>query len=222
MRTIARRDFLKAAAAVSLVAPRAPVRISAAAYTPRRDYPIRAQRAAAVTVTDAFWQPKLRINADVTIPIEVRKLADTPRGFAGNVLEAAILSLESRPDAALQAQVDAAVARLAQAPDRGNAGFEVAATWFAATGRRESRRPCWITTRFNASTRSGATRCTRSAPFRRSPSPSRLVKRGTGPEARSENPTFDDDGPRAWLCGPATPSGLRRKGVSLPRVRSWR
>jgi uncharacterized protein len=115
----------------------APARISSAAYTPRRDYPIRGQRAAAVTMTDDFWQPKLRINADVTIPIEVRKLADTPRGFAGNVLEAAILSLESRPDATLQAQVDAAVARLAQAPDRGNSGFEVAATYYTATGRRD-------------------------------------------------------------------------------------
>ena len=36
-----------------------------------------------------------------------------------------------------------------------------------------------------------------------------------GPEAPFEfNPTFNDDGPRAWLCGPATPSGLRRKGVA--------
>ena len=28
---------------------------------------------------------------------------------------------------------------------------------------------------------------------------------------------FHDDGPRAWLCGPATPSGLRRKGCHWPR-----
>jgi len=144
---IARRDFLKAASAAGVVsalrddatanASRAPVRISSVAYTPRRDYPIRVQRAAAVSLTDAFWQPKLRINADVTIPIEVRKLAETPRGFAGNVLEAAILWLESRPDPTLQAQVDAAVARLTQAPDRGNSGFEVAATYYTATSRRE-------------------------------------------------------------------------------------
>jgi uncharacterized protein len=143
---IARRDFLKAASVAGVASAlrddemargAVPARISSAAYTPRRDYPIRAQRAAAVTITDDFWQPKLRINADVTIPIEVRKLADTPRGFAGNVLEAAILSLESRPDATLQAQVDAAVARLAQAPDRGNSGFEVAATYYTATGRRD-------------------------------------------------------------------------------------
>ena len=33
--------------------------------------------------------------------------------------------------------MDAAVARLAEAPDRGNAGFEVAATYYTATGRRE-------------------------------------------------------------------------------------
>jgi DUF1680 family protein len=73
------------------------------------------------------------------------------------VLEAAILSLESRPDATLQAQVDAAVARLAQAPDRGNSGFEVAATYYTATGPsrsagpRDSRQP-------TTSTRSSSTR----------------------------------------------------------------
>jgi uncharacterized protein len=144
---IARRDFLKSAAAAGLgsaisdaanaAAPaRAKARIASTAYTPQRDYPIRPQRAAAVRITDRFWAPKLRTNAEVTIPLEVRKLAETPRGFAGNVLEAAILSLETRPNPGLQAQVDAAVARLAQAPDRGNSGFEVAATCFAATGKR--------------------------------------------------------------------------------------
>ena len=41
------------------------------------------------------------------------------------------------------------------------------------------------------------------------------------PVAQLEAATFHDDGPRAWLCGPATPSGLRRK-VSLASFRSWR
>ena len=46
-----------------------------------------------------------------------------------------MLSLETHPDAALQAQVDARVRALAAARRaRGNGGFEVAATCFTATG----------------------------------------------------------------------------------------
>jgi uncharacterized protein len=145
MRSIDRRDFLKAAAGAGAISPligrggRATaddVRISAQAYTPS-DYPIRAKRHAEVTLTDRFWKPKVETNADVTIPIEVRKLADTPRGFVGNVLEAAILSLETRPNPWLQAQVAAAIERLKTTERSGNAGFEVAATYFKATGKRD-------------------------------------------------------------------------------------
>jgi DUF1680 family protein len=144
MTSIARRDFLKAAASVYLAAaqtkppvgPSAP-RIADAAYTPIRDYPIRPQRDADVTITDDFWKPKIAINADVTIPFEVQKLSELDRDFGGNVLEAAILSLETHPDAHLQARVDARVQELKQAPSRGNGGFEVAATYFNTTGKRD-------------------------------------------------------------------------------------
>ncbi len=146
MRAIDRRDFLKAAAAAGAISPlagrarpaaAADVRISAQAYTPVADYPIRAKRHADVTLTDRFWKPKVQTNADVTIPIEVRKLAATPRGFAGNVLEAAILSLETRPNPWLEAQVAAAIERLKTTERSGNGGFEVAATYFNATGKRD-------------------------------------------------------------------------------------
>jgi hypothetical protein len=121
MRKIARRDFLKAvpvtaSALASAAAATAPAggedvqrRGAAAAptavdtsYTPLLDYPIRAQPYFDVTLTDGFWKRKVDTNATVTIPLEVHKLTETPRGLTGNVLEAAILSLRTHPDPRLQ------------------------------------------------------------------------------------------------------------------------
>ena len=122
---IDRRDFLKTA---SLAAPgllagvrpsasqRPGVRIGEASYRPVRDYPIQAKRYADVTLRDAFWQPKVALNASVTIPIEVRKYVEGEREFGGNILEAAIMSLATRPDAALQPMVDAQIRAMAGRP----------------------------------------------------------------------------------------------------------
>ena len=71
----------------------------------------------------------------MTIPLLAAR--NDGRGLNGNVLEAAILSLQTHPDPKLQALVDARVAALTSQPARGNRGFEVAAAWFNATGRRE-------------------------------------------------------------------------------------
>jgi len=145
MGNVDRRDFLKAASGVaaSVAAAkgvalagadtprrRADVRISAAAYTAVADYPIQPKRHADVTLTDNFWKPKVMTNAEVTIPFEVQKLSEMERGFGGNVLEAAILSLATHPNARLEAQVEARIQQLKQAPGRGNSGFEVAATYY--------------------------------------------------------------------------------------------
>ena len=73
----------------------------------------------------------------MTIPFEVEKRGTEGRGFGGNVLEAAILSLKTHPNPALQAQVDARVQALRQSPGTGNGGFEVAAAWFNTTGKRD-------------------------------------------------------------------------------------
>jgi uncharacterized protein len=143
-----RRDFLKVAsvAAGALVssvetlaqagkAAPAP-RISAQPYSPIADYPIQAKRFSEVTMLDSFWAPKIRTNAEVTIPFEVEKLSE--RGLRGNVLEAAIYSLQTHPNDRLQAQVESRVAALKQAAqDRGNGGFEVAVAYFNATGKRD-------------------------------------------------------------------------------------
>jgi DUF1680 family protein len=150
-RTIPRRDFLKAtstvagslACAAGVQARTQPAARGAAASAVRiggsryaaGDYPIQPLPPTKITVTDAFWKPKLLTNATVTIPLLAAR--DGGRGLNGNVLEAAILSLQTHPDAKLQALVDARVIELAARPPRGNNGFEVAAAWFRATGRRE-------------------------------------------------------------------------------------
>lgn len=146
-RQIGRRDFLKttSAAAVAVAAQggtRAPsprptdVKISSVAYTPTADYPIQGKRFSQVTLKDSLWKPRVATNATVTIPLLAQRMIDGARGLNGNVLEAAILSLEARPDAALQALVDKRVAELSAQPRRGNGGFEVAAAYYAATGKR--------------------------------------------------------------------------------------
>jgi len=117
------------------------VTLSGTAYTPVPDYPIQPKRYSEVTVKDTFWKPKITTNAEVTIPFEVQKLAESAsaREFGGGVLEAAILSLQTHPDAQLQARVDARIERLRQASASGNSGFEIAATY---TPPRE-KGICW-------------------------------------------------------------------------------
>src|SRR5580658_4094367 len=142
-----RREFLKtaqaaagivAASAQGLAATDAPpqtkpkadeVTISSRAYTPVQDYPIQPKRYSEVTMNDAFWKPKIITNAEVTIPFEVQKLTESGsrRGFGGGVLEAAILSLQTHPDAKLEAQVAASIQSMKLSPRGGNQNFEIAA-----------------------------------------------------------------------------------------------
>jgi len=155
MSRVARRDFLKtvpAAAGVYLAggavvdaeaqakAPRpADVRLSGTAYQPIPEYPVRPKPYFEVKLTDTFWKPKVATNAEVTIPFEMRKAAETGRGLSRNVLEAAMLSLKTHPDPQLQAQVEARVRQLVEAQTGGNSnsGFEAAATYYHTTGKRD-------------------------------------------------------------------------------------
>src|SRR5262245_27683950 len=135
-----RRDFLKSASVVSGVLASAgafSTRVSTAgSAVSGLDYPIKPRAFFDVTLTDTFWTPMVTRNATVTIPFEVQKATERGRPPSGNVLEAAMQSLRTRPDAALQAQVDAAVRAIEARSDRGNGGFEVAATYFNTTGKR--------------------------------------------------------------------------------------
>jgi len=147
---IDRRQFLKTSSAAAAAAfsrpldgslqqtPRpASTSIGQTQYRTGRDYPIQPLRFSDVRLTDAFWKPKVDLNAAVTIPLEVHKFVDGEREFGGNILEAAIMSLKTHPDAALQAIVDAQIRSTAQSAGRGNNGFEVAATYFNVTGHRD-------------------------------------------------------------------------------------
>jgi hypothetical protein len=157
-RTLPRREFLRRTASLAAVAPltdavfRSPAATSAKAGPPTgdlrsstsaRDYPIRAIPFTDVRLTDEFWLPKIALNASITIPQLAAR--DGGRGLEGNVLEAAIRSLQTHPDPALQRQVDARVAQLASRQPRGNSGFEIAVAYFQATGRRDLLDPAIAT-----------------------------------------------------------------------------
>src|SRR5207249_651443 len=72
------------------------------------------------------------------IPFEVAKRSTgAGKGLGGGVLEAAILSLRTHPNAALGAQVDARIQAMTQETVGGNNGFEIAATLYNTTGRRD-------------------------------------------------------------------------------------
>src|SRR5262245_51923950 len=116
---IDRRGFLKAAPAAGAAAysclfarvdghtsKPAGVRIGMASYTPVGDYPIRPKRGDGVRIKDRFWGPKIRTNAEVKIPFEAQKFEQADREFGVNVLEAAITSLQTHPNPALEAQVE--------------------------------------------------------------------------------------------------------------------
>src|SRR4029453_11610338 len=115
---------LKTASVVSGVLASAgvfPKRVSTAATDViGPDYPIHPRAFFEVTLTDAFWKPKVATNATVTIPFEVQKLQGSQRGLTGNGLEAAMMSLRTHPNPELQAQVDAAVRSIASKPGEGN------------------------------------------------------------------------------------------------------
>src|SRR3954469_17376652 len=143
---VARREFLKAAAAAPIIvssggaairAARPDSRIGDTSYTPVPDYPIQPKAHHEVTLTDVFWKRKVATNAEVTIPFEVQKLNESERGISGNVLEAVILSLRTHPNPKLQTMLDARVQQIKQSEARGNNGFEVAVTYYSTTGKRD-------------------------------------------------------------------------------------
>jgi DUF1680 family protein len=154
-RDFLRRDFLKTAEAAGVLAYAAGGPAATAAdsnaktsepdiklsgnYTPLADYPIQPKRYSEVKIKDSFWKPKIARNAEVTIPFEVQKLTESGarKRFEGGVLEAAILSLQTHPNAELHAQVDARIELMKKAPARGNREFEIAAAYYNATGKRD-------------------------------------------------------------------------------------
>ncbi len=147
---IPRRQFLKSAPvagamawAASRDAPRAERAPASATPSPilrapEGRYPIQPKDYSEVTLTDAFWRPRVTKNAEVTIPFEVRKREQNGTPLDGGVFEAAILSLHTHPDPWLQERVDARVHDLStREARRSNREFEIASTYYRVTGRRD-------------------------------------------------------------------------------------
>jgi DUF1680 family protein len=121
--------------------PSAPIELSGTVYTTDSDYPIQPKLFSDVTMEDDFWKPKIRTNAEVTIPFVIQKYNERGRPMSHNVLQAAIYSLQSYPDAELQARVDTRIQEIKAAQEeklsRSNRLFEVAAAYYSATGKRD-------------------------------------------------------------------------------------
>lgn len=110
--------------------------------TPTNDYPIRPVPFTSVKVTDEFWAPRIRLNHEVTIPIAIKQCYITGRvdnfKVAGGlkkgkfcteypfddtdiykIIEGASYSLQTTPDAVLDARIDTLIEYIgkAQEPD---------------------------------------------------------------------------------------------------------
>ena len=119
----------------------AKVELSGIDYPPDSDYPIQPKLFSEVAVKDNFWKPKIKTNTEVTIPFVIQKFAETGRPIRDNVLQAAIYSLQTYPDSPLQAKVDSRIqeikAEQEETASSSNGLFEVAAAYYAATGKRD-------------------------------------------------------------------------------------
>jgi DUF1680 family protein len=126
----------RAATTVSAPAPA----ISDAEYVPS-SYPIQAKPFQEVTLTDSFWRPKMKRNAEVTIPFEIQKFQEREHPISTNVLEAAIYSLKTYPDPTLHDQVEASVKTMAMEQHAGkvprNEMFEVSSAYYRYTGKKD-------------------------------------------------------------------------------------
>jgi len=110
------------------------------AQTGSRDYPVNPVPMSQVHLNDVFWKPRIDINSSVTVPSCFKKCEETripnfrraaklqDGGFQGDpfddsdlykVCEGAAYSLASKPDAALNKQLDALIVLFgkAQQPD---------------------------------------------------------------------------------------------------------
>jgi len=118
----------------------AEVELAGSVYTPGSDYPIQPKIFSEVTIKDNFWRPKIKTNAEVTIPFVIQKFTERGRPMNNNTLQAAIYSLQTYPDMKLQVQVDSRIQEIKAAHEEklssSNMLFEVAAACYTVTGKR--------------------------------------------------------------------------------------
>ncbi len=115
--------------------------LSGTVYAPHSDYSIQPKLFSEVTIKDNFWKPKIKTNAEVTIPFVIQKFTERRRPMNNNTLQAAIYSLQTYPDMKLQVQVDSRIQEIKAAHEEklssSNRLFEVAAAYYTATGKRD-------------------------------------------------------------------------------------
>ncbi len=115
--------------------------LSETVYALHSDYSIQPKLFSEVTIKDNFWKPKIKTNAEVTIPFVIQKFTERRRPLNNNTLQAAIYSLQTYPDMKLQVQVDSRIQEIKAAHEEklrsSNRLFEVAAAYYTATGKRD-------------------------------------------------------------------------------------
>ena len=118
----------------------ASMELSGSEYPADANYSIQPIPFTEVTMTDDFWEPKMKINAEVTIPFVIQK-SSGGRYFINNAIQAAIYSLQNYPDPELQEQVDAYIQQMVTVLEEKksftNSFFEVAVAYYEATGNRD-------------------------------------------------------------------------------------
>lgn len=81
------------------------VGLSVTQYTPS-DFPIQPKLFTEVTLKDNLWEPRMKTNAEVSIPQVFQYQTGLGASLTRGTLEAAIKSLQTYPDPELQAKVD--------------------------------------------------------------------------------------------------------------------
>jgi len=116
-------------------------KLSGSVYPLGSDYSIQPKLFSEVTMKDNFWNPKMKTNAEVTIPFVIKKFNERGRAMSYNVLQAAIYSLQTYPDPKLMAQVNAVIEEIKAAQAEKISGsnrlFEVAVAAYTALGKRD-------------------------------------------------------------------------------------
>ena len=120
-----------------------------AAWPPPLDYAITPVPPAKVTIDDAFWTRKIEVNRTVSIQHVFARSEERGGTAPAQLIEGAAHMLEARPDPALEAQVDALIARVTRGMDARSGDpdaavrtqgtfLEAAVAYYQATGKRQA------------------------------------------------------------------------------------
>jgi len=116
------------------------VGLSETEYTPS-DFPIQPKLFTEVTLKDNLWEPRMKTNAEVSIPQVFQYKTGLGSSLTRGTLEAAIKSLQTYPDPEFQAVIDSYIQELKVAQEKNigtrNSLFEPIVAYYNATGDRD-------------------------------------------------------------------------------------